>query len=176
MLYYGESYNKVFLREDIIIFSLTSYDESLYRLNLLIPPRELGKYLGKDFDIIYMNYIFSNDVVFSEFFTIIFNLYCGKDVFIAASENDWSENLVQSLMKLIQQRYGYNGIHISSEFDYIYAETNFVCDFNQGYGLINLDQDKARYNYIRENERIQNNQKEIMVELEGVHIIEEENE
>lgn len=130
-----------------VVYNLTSLKEGYNRLRLLVPPNNLGKFTDRDFDIVYANYIFGNNYVFAEFFQIIYNLYIGLDVFIIYSESDWSENILESLLKLIQQRYGYNAVLINSDEDYIYAKNNFNIDFAPGYGLYNLDQDKERFSF-----------------------------
>lgn len=127
------------------LYNLSSMREGYTRLSTLIPPNELGRFTDRDFDIVYANYIMNNDQVFCEFFQIVYNLYLGYDVFILACNENWSENILESLLKLIQQRYGYNAVRISSDEDYIYAVNNSVSDFAPGYGIYNLDQDKERF-------------------------------
>ena len=95
--------------------------------------------------------------MFCEFFQIIYNLYLGYDVFILASSEDWSENILESLLKLIQQRYGYNAVRIDSDDDYIFARNNMTFDFDPRFGIYNLDQDKERFSYLIENFRLANN-------------------
>ena len=133
--------------------SLLDGYEKLY----LVPPKEVGIYgmLGNmnnqftsyteyQFDVNYMNYIMGNDIPFMQFMKIIMDLYQGINVFLIISPDEWSIALIESLMKLIQQRYGINGVKIGSFDDFVYAEeTEFT-----GYGLFNLDQDKERYSYI----------------------------
>lgn len=137
-----------------IIYNLTSMVEGFVPLRLLIPPNELGKFTDRDFDIAYMHYILDNDNVFAEFFQIIYNLYIGNDVFIVVSNEDWSENILESLLKLIQQRYGYNAVLIVTEEDYMYAENNIISNFAPGYGIYNLDVDKERFSYLMESYRL----------------------
>lgn len=128
-------------------YNFTSIKEGMNNLSLLIPSNPSLVPNDINFDIQYANYIMNNDNVFVEFFQIIYNLYLGNNVFIAV-ENDpyfeWAENLLESLMKLIQERYGYPAVKIESEEDYIFAESNFVGDFKD-YGLYNLDCDKERF-------------------------------
>lgn len=168
MLMYGED------RPDIlglkfsgtgVIFNLTSLKEGYERLDLLVPPNELGRFTDRDFDIAYANYIFQNNFVFCQFFRIIYNLYIGNHVFIIASSADWSENILESLLKLIQQRYGYNAIRIDSDEDYIYAENFMTTGFAPGYGLYNLDMDKERFTQIVEEYRLR--YEKLPFELEG---------
>lgn len=160
MLMYGEDKPEVLALKFSgpgIVFNLTSYKEGFNRLNLLVPPNELGYFTDRNFDIAYMNYIMGNDVVFCQFFWIIYNLYIGNDVFIIANPADWSENILESLLKLIQQRYGYNAVKIDSDKDYIYAMNYFNPGFAPNYGIYNLDQDKERFSYLMESYRLANN-------------------
>ena len=133
------------------IFNLSSLREDFITLRYLIPPNNIGRFTDMEFDIAYMNYILNNDTVFMDFFRIIYELYIGRDVFIVASKEDWSENILESLMKLIQQRYGYNSVGVYNENDYIYAKNYGSGNFVPGYGVYNLDQDKERFTYLVQN-------------------------
>ena len=53
--------------------------------------------------------------------------------------------MLESLLKFIQERYGYAAVKIESEEDYTFARGNFICDFNPEFGLYNLDIDKDRF-------------------------------
>ena len=154
MLLYG-NVNSIPYGADMVLFNLTSLKEGMVRLPYLVPPNTLGRFTGKEFDIMYANYIMSNDVVFTEFFHIIYNLYIGKDVYLVVSEDDWSENLIESIAKFIQQRYGYNAIEIKTDLDYIQAcNSDVIPQFEKTFGLANLDIDKERYTQIIELDRI----------------------
>ena len=150
------------------IFNLSSLNESFITLRYLIPPNNLGRFTDRDFDIAYANYIISNDAVFMDFFRIIYELYIGNDVFIVASDEDWSENILESLLKLIQQRYGYNSVCVNSDADYIYARNYAEGEFAQGFGLYNLDQDKERFTCLVENYKEANNT--LPFNLEGWYV------
>ena len=64
---------------------------------------------------------------------------------------DWAENIAESLFKAIQQRYGYNAIKVETEEDYLYFKNNTQeSQFNQEWGIYNLDIDKERYTIIIE--------------------------
>lgn len=154
MLMYGNSQNVIATGN---VYNLTSMREGFTRLNSLIPPNNLGRLTGRDFDLAYADYILSNDIIFIEFFHIIYSLYIGTDVYIIISDDDWSENLVESLLKLIQQRYGYNACKINSLEDYVYFSVSAQnSEFNPYFGIRNLDIDKERYTYIMEIIRIKN--------------------
>ena len=156
-----------------VMYNLSSMREGFISLQALIPPNTIGRLTDREFDIAYANYIMSNDTLFCIFFQIIYNLYIGKDVFIIVSTEDWSENLLESLLKLIQQRYGYNGVLINTEADYLYAVTSMNFEFAPGYGIFNLDQDKERFTTLIEQYRIANNGA-LPLDLEGFVVINDE--
>lgn len=147
-LLYGKNDPRMFdpyFCEHGYIYNFTTMKEGYESLQTLIPPNQIGHLDGYEFDVTYMKYIMSNDYVFMWFFRIIYNLYIGKDVFLLSSEDDWSENLIESLLKLVQQRYGINGINIVTDEDYIDASVHSIVEFAPGYGLYNLDIDKDRF-------------------------------
>ena len=154
MLFYG---NGEYIPDNCKVYNLSSMKEGYPRFKFLLPPNHLGKSFDRDFDIAYFNYIFQNDAVFYEFFSIIYELYINNDVYIFVDGNaDWSENIGESLFKAIQQRYGYNSYLCCSEEDYLYIKNS--CEsprFNSDWGLYNLDKDKERYTLYIETKRIQ---------------------
>ena len=156
-----------------VMYNLSSMREGFISLQSLIPPNTIGRLTDREFDIAYANYIMSNDTLFCIFFQIVYNLYIGKDVFIIVSTEDWSENLLESLLKLIQQRYGYNAVLINTEADYLYAVTSMNFEFAPGYGIFNLDQDKERFTTLIEQYRIANNGA-LPLDLEGFVVINDE--
>ena len=164
MLMYGNSMNII---NTGMVYNLTSLKEGIPRLNLLIPPNYIGRLNGKDFDLAYADYIMSNDFIFKQFFDIIYLLYIGQDVYIVISEDEWSENLIDSLLKLIQQRYGYNGgrINCIEDFQFMFNSKNYS-EFNPGYGLANLDSDKERYTFIVESLRLKSGEPILVNEQE----------
>lgn len=157
MLMYGDSMNII---DTGLVFNLTSMKEGLSNLQSLIPPNEIGRFEGRDFDIAYANYILNNDFVFLNFFEIIYALYNNLDVYIVISNDDWSENLIESLMKLIQQRYGYNGARINSFEDYLFLLNSNDSGFGTfDFYIKNLDEDKERYSLLTTALRIRNGEK-----------------
>ena len=156
-----------------VMYNLSSMREGFISLQSLIPPNTIGRLTDREFDIAYANYIMSNDTLFCIFFQIVYNLYIGKDVFIIVSTEDWSENLLESLLKLIQQRYGYNAVLINTEADYLYATNSMNFGFAPGYGIYNLDQDKERFTTLIEQYRIANNGA-LPLDLEGFVVISDE--
>ena len=126
---------------NLIVYNLTSLNEMFPRV-YLVPPMELGRNNDLQFDINYANWIMYNDPQFVQFMNIISNVYNGYDVFILISEEDWSADLVDSIMKFIQERYGVVGAYVRSALDYIYASE---VEFAEGMGLINIQNDMERY-------------------------------
>ena len=153
MLFYGDG---KFIPDDCIIMNLNSMKEGYPRFRFLLPPMNIGKCGDWDYDLAYFNYLFGNVNAFTEFFSIIYELYLAHDLFILIDENmDWSENIAESLFKAIQQRYGYNAIRIASLDDYIFAKNSMILpQFNQEWGIYNLDIDKERYSMIIELNRL----------------------
>ena len=144
MLMYGKPNNIDFI-DNAKIYNISGMREGFENLQILIPPNNIGMTYGRDFDINYYNYIMINNNVFIEFFRIVNDLYIGRNVYLIFDDGDWSENLCQSILKIIQQRYGYNGYLITCFNDYIYASMNDKSTFDTNYGLYNLDIDKERY-------------------------------
>ena len=141
MLMYGELHavNYVIDRNNIAIYNITSLSEKYKRIPL-IPPNSLGANSEYEFDIKYMNWILGNDNNFCSLMTIINDLV-NRDVFLLVSNDNWSKILIESLLKLIQQRYGINAVYIDTEDDLLYAEESGFSD----YGVLNLDEDRTRY-------------------------------
>lgn len=148
MLMYGDARAADLVADntDTMVYNITSLNERYRRARLdLLPPNSLGANSEYDYDVKYMEWVFANDGVFMNFMKIILDLYNGLNVFLVITHEDWSDMMLESLLKLIQQRYGYNSISIENPEDLFYAEDE---GFNPEYGLINLDQDLARYQYI----------------------------
>lgn len=142
MFCYGNSKAISFL-DNYIVFNFTGLSESYQQLHLL-PPKQLGGNSEYEFDLNYFHYVIDNENVFMEFMKLILLLYEGKNIFLVISNDMWSLILIESLCKIIQQRYGINAIKIESAEDLYYAEESDFTD----YGLFNLDQDKEKYLYL----------------------------
>ena len=89
-------------------------------------------------------------VLFMELMKIIYNLYLHNHVYILVYQSDTFDIVTESLMKLIQQRYGYNYQMINdiSDIDY-YDDSSFSVP-----GLYNYDIDQERYMQIMTNRGI----------------------
>lgn len=149
MLMYGPTRCLQFIdKSTFVVYNLTGMIEGFENIQSLIPPNELGRFDSYEFDLNYFNYVMQNDAIFVTFFRIIQSLYTGRSVYIISDEADWAESLIESLMKIIQQRYGYNGYCVKTDEDIIFALQRDDCNFNSTFGLQNLDQDKLRYQYL----------------------------
>ena len=123
-------------------------------LMCLIPPNNLGAISEYDFDVKYMNYILENDNIFVNFMGLVISIFNGADYFLVVDDStDWSKMLIESLLKLLQQRYGLNGYYVKDIED---IGPNMDTQFNTQYGLMNYDIDVERYLYLYEDFRIRN--------------------
>ena len=145
MLMYGTSTmaDYIFDRPNTKIYNLTSLAERYapYRIPL-VPPNSLGSMNEYEFDVNYMHWIMDNDINFSTFMNMIVDLYSGTDLFILVSEDEWSQIITESLLKLIQQRYGIVAVNVNAVEDLLYGGES---GFAEGYGVFNLDMDIERY-------------------------------
>ena len=143
MLMYGPAYATGYIDKDCVFFNLSSLSEQFQRLNLM-PPNNLGALDSYDFDQKYASYVLENDNVFCELMKIMLPLYQNtSDVFLVTDQRDmWEMEIVDSLLKLIQQRYGINAVLINTKEDY----QNAVDDnFNPYDGIRIMDDDALRY-------------------------------
>lgn len=134
----------------VVKYNLSHYYAEMPMLNLLVPSSEFisediltGDCATTDFDREYHNFILSNDAAFCQLMSIIVPVYMQPDtlVHIAILYNDYTIAFVESLIKLIQQRYGYNSYFINDVEDFLYiTEPEFSIP-----GLFVLDQDLARW-------------------------------
>lgn len=128
--------------ENMEVYNLSSLKEGYPRLDIL-PTTNIYYQDERQFDIDYFNWIFNNDHLFKRLFKIIYSLYIGNNVVLLISNNEGYNVSVHSILKIIQQRYGYNSIYINDMYD-----LNFISDISSDFslnGLYNLDIDKSRY-------------------------------
>jgi hypothetical protein len=129
----------------LVMFNLSSLREGYERLNLLPPTtQDYNYYDEKNFDLQYANHILTNESLFLELMKIIYALYEGKDVYILVTRDEFFDMVTESLIKFIQQRYGYisSVLNEPSDIDYVDREASFSIQ-----GVFNLDQDKERLSY-----------------------------
>jgi hypothetical protein len=62
-----------------------------------------------EFDMSYANYILTNDNAFQDFMEILMSMYYNEDVFVLTDlDSPPVVSMCESIIKLIQQRYGFN--------------------------------------------------------------------
>jgi hypothetical protein len=144
MLAYG-NFRNVPDNDKFLIYNFCSLVDGYESLGL-VPPNNLGAIDGYDFDVKYYNYIMGIDMNFARLMNaIIVPLSSGADIYLITEDrNDWAYNVTESLMKLIQQRYGIVGVEINDPIDFENAED---IGFDPNYGIYNLDQDVDRFTY-----------------------------
>ena len=93
------------------------------------------------FDVAYANLIMSTDIMFEAFMKIMVPVDQGSIVFILVHRDDYRDAVMESIIKFIQERYGYHS--------WIMEDIDDVECIKEGsfspYGLINLDEDKRHY-------------------------------
>lgn len=127
---------------NIEIYNLSSLKEGYPKLDIL-PTIHVAYQDEVQFDMDYFNWIFSNDIIFRRFFDIIYKLYLGENIFLLISKSEEYDMVLYSILKIIQQRYGYNPVYINNINDIEFISNDNI-DFSIQ-GLYNLDMDKARY-------------------------------
>lgn len=106
-----EAARRLSVKNNIYLINLSS-------ANLSIPPSTLFHVPQSNmetnmYDIEYANFIFNNTQQRIEFLTIIYNLQIGNDVLIMIGNYPGMYEMGESLLKLIQSRYGYRGYFIN---------------------------------------------------------------
>ena len=153
MILYGNSKNsfEVATASNSVILNFTSLNEKYKRLALM-PPNNLGAVDEYDFDVRYAHWIIDNDNNFIEFMNLICMSEEGKLVYLEIDEDyDWSQLLIESLIKLIQERYGIVALKLSSFSDLLYCNETGISEQCQQM----FDTDFQRYEYISEKSRIE---------------------
>jgi hypothetical protein len=140
---YGPANATRFVDRNTVFLNLSSLVEQ-YPKVMLMPPNNLGAFDSFSFDYQYMLYVTENDSVFLELMKIMIPLYQNTaDVYVVIEDRDtWSLEVADSLMKLIQQRYGINGVLIETRDDYLEANDDTFDPYN---GIRMMDIDAERY-------------------------------
>lgn len=133
----------------VVKYNLSSYYNDAPTLSELIPniniPQDViqGECTGPEFDIFYHKYILENDASFMQFMNIIVPVFMNPDVLVQVMirQSRFRDVMTESLLKLIQQRYGYNVCIVNEVEDFLYTEES---DFSIP-GLFNMDNDVARW-------------------------------
>lgn len=153
MLLFGEANILPVVQDDVQVVLNLSSMINMPSLNLY--PPDIFKEISneKEWDIAYANWILANDEQFISLLQIVYPLYLGLNVFVIVDwfhyiSNSYLANMNESIIKLIQQRYGYCAAIINTPEDYlqqnkVLLESSFSID-----GLANIDIDKDRLAYL----------------------------
>lgn len=127
-------------KNTVVVLNFSSLSSQFPILDIL-PRQRFDIDDSQQFDMAFANYILNNDYRFCQFFSIIIQLYYGNDVVVLIRQSEFYDILNESLMKLIQQRYGYiiNAVNTIEDLEDL-VESSFSIQ-----GLYNLDQDLKRY-------------------------------
>mgnify|MGYP003390747879 FL=1 len=135
----------------VVTYNLSSYFSDVPTLNALLPsaayiPEETLSQDVSDFpafDVAYGEYLINNNEAFAQLMNIMIPAFTSPEtlVQILINTSEYRDAITESLVKLIQQRYGYNIYIINDIEDFLYAEES---DFSVP-GLFAIDQDLARW-------------------------------
>ena len=125
------------------IVNLSSANLNIRPSSLFYVPRSDMETI--DYDIEYANFIFQNTQQRVEFLYMVHQLQIGIPVVILIGNYPGMLEMAESLLKLIQSRYGYNGYIITNDdLEYIY---DFESEFSVP-GLLLFDQEKTELDEI----------------------------
>lgn len=94
-----------------------------------------------DFDIQYAAMVMNNQVLFVKLMMILSNSYEGNISIVLVEHDFYRDAIMESIIKFIQQRYGYNCWVIENPDDIIYIKEPHYTPM----GLLNLDSDLQKY-------------------------------
>lgn len=134
----AEATGRLSIKNTVYIVNLSSANLKIQPSSLFYVPRSNME--TNMYDIEYANFIFNNTQQRIEFLTIIHNLQIGNDVVILIGNYPGMYEMAESLLKLIQSRYGYIGYFITlNDLDdlSIFDKSRFSVS-----GLLLFDQEK----------------------------------
>lgn len=134
---------------NVVKYNMSSLHAGLPTLFNLVPTfaemanTPLYEFDNPTFDMAYHKFILDNDASFNEFMSIMIPANLNPDclVQVLIKQSDFRDTITESLLKLIQQRYGYNCYIINEVEDFVYAEES---DFSIP-GLFLFEQDRGRW-------------------------------
>lgn len=135
-----------------IIYNLSSYYSGFEDLSSLITKisvfnatnMPINEFIySPQFDNMYAQGVFNNDELFTDFLKIVLNATLGN-IIVLISHDPYRDAITESIIKLIQVRYGYNCWEIEDVDDLSCLRESFFTP----QGILNLDQDKYRYDML----------------------------
>lgn len=138
-------YQMTYNPENTRIFNLNANVTNFTSLRLM-PPYNWGVYINSPtFDQEYISLLLTNDDYFIELMKIMELLKRGIDVILLVYKDEIVfDSIVECILKLIQQRYGYQYTLVDDE-SYYEESYNFIIPTFSTPGIIQLDQDLDRY-------------------------------
>lgn len=118
MIIFTSNINLIGMIENPIVLNLSSYYGGYVDISNLITtiakiPNNTGMPINEyiyspTFDINFANMVINDNLLFISFMTIITGCYNGNNVVILVNRDEYRDAVMESLIKLIQIRYGYN--------------------------------------------------------------------
>ena len=137
--------------KQVIRYNLSSYYSDVPTLNMLIPsidyiPEESlegDMVYCPSFDLSYHGFIIENPEAFCQFMSIIIPAYMSPETMVQVyiNHSEYRDAILESLVKLIQQRYGFNAYIVNELSDFMYADDS---DMSIP-GLCAIQQDISRW-------------------------------
>lgn len=134
----------------VVSYNLSSYYSDAPSMNALIPSIQnmseeilQGDCLIPQFDIEYGKHVIGDNNAFLQFMNIIVPAYMNTDMLVQVliGHSNFRDAITESLIKLIQQRYGYNSYIVNDIEDFLCVDES---DFSIP-GLFTIDEDIARW-------------------------------
>lgn len=146
------AYNQLSIKNNILVLNLSSANLKIKPSSLFYCPR--SSWETNNYDIEYANYIFQNTQQRIEFLYMMNELLMGTHVLIMIGKYPGMYEMGESLLKLIQSRYGYNGYIIQS-IDDLENLDMYNSNFSVN-GLMLFDQEKIELDelYLEQEKRI----------------------
>lgn len=123
-----------------------------YPINNMYPPIQLQEfYFNKSidqstFNYQFMKFILENDNAFISFLNILMAQYYHGDTFVLFDDdNEFIVNLVETIIELIYQRYGYTCSVVNEPYDIQWIDNDFKMSIE---GNNNFNIDKERFTYL----------------------------
>ena len=136
--------------KDFYVYNFSSLTQNVRRLPGMMVQAPQDVYTNpnseKVFDLWYYNYIMTNPVSFVSLMMIMLKIFDGKNVYICISDymsDRYISNMNESLMKMIQSRYGITCHIVNTPEDFRYIREK-GCSFS-GVGLKNMKADEDRF-------------------------------
>ena len=131
---------------DILVYNLSSLYSGFESISNLIT--NIGTFYRNDmtipdyvnsinFDQAYANKILQEPELFHSFMLIVYGSYLGFAVCVLVQRDPYRDAIMESIIKLIQQRYGINSWIVEDIEDIYYLSESYPTP----YGLVQLDQD-----------------------------------